>query len=133
MDPKFSRPRRIKSDTFKVETGCGSMYVIVGKIPGGETPIEVFASLGKAGGCSTAQNEALGRAISLGLKYGIPAEEFIGELRGVRCPNPKIGPKNSRCLSCAEGIGMALSEFLGVPFYDALQDGLISNEDRNSD
>jgi len=71
---KHKRPKQVQSTTVKMETGCGHLYVTVGR--DNVKIIELFATLGKAGSCITAQNEALTRAISLGLKYGIPAERF---------------------------------------------------------
>ena len=72
--------------------------------------IGVITTLGKAGGCASAQNEALCRSISLGLKWGIPVSEFISELEGIRCPNPNMFPLKERCLSCADGLASALRE-----------------------
>ena len=125
---KVLRPRKVESNTIQVNTGCGHMYVTVEFLSG--KPIGVFASLGKSGGCGAAQNEALGRAISLGLKYGVPPEDFLDELKGVRCPNPKNFPKEQRCLSCAEGVAIALAECLGIELYSN-GDGLLKNEETN--
>jgi len=108
---KLKRPVEVESRTTLVETGCGHLYVTVGCNSG--CPIEVFASLGKAGGCSTCQNEALTRSISLGLKYGIPTKEYVGELEGIRCPSPNMFPKGERTLSCADGIAKVLRGYVG--------------------
>lgn len=107
---KKVRPREVKSTTKQVKTGCGSLYVTVGF--NSNEPIEVFATLGKAGGCSNCQNEALGRAISLGLKYGVPVKEYVEELKGLRCPNPNMWPKEEKCLSCADGIAKAMEGYV---------------------
>lgn len=127
MTEKMIRPRSIESKTVQVNTGCGHMYVIIGFVE--DKPVEIFASLGKSGGCSMSQNEALGRAISLGLQYGVPIEEYIDEFRGIRCPKPLPFPKNERCLSCAEGISIALADCLGIDFYN--KNGEINNEENN--
>lgn len=107
VEPK-ARPRVLPGRTIKVKTGCGSLYVTVSL--NNEHPVEVFATLGKAGGCSNCQNEALTRAVTLGLKYGVPVEEVVKELRGIRCPNPNLWPEDERALSCADGIAKVLEE-----------------------
>lgn len=106
------RPRVTNSITERVSTGCGYLYVTVGFDKDGML-IEVFAALGKAGGCSHCQNEALTRAISLGLKFGVPVEEFIKELIGNECPGKKLWPEDERVLSCADGIGQVLRNHNG--------------------
>ena len=103
---KIERPKELRGTTTKVQTGCGNLYVTVNV--NGDKPLEVFAHLGKAGGCSNCQNEALTRVITLGLKYGIPVEEFVEELKGLHCPNPNMWPEGERVLSCADGIAKVL-------------------------
>lgn len=107
---KKARPETLEGTTLKVMTGCGNLYVTVGC--NGDEPMEVFAHLGKAGGCSNCQNEALTRSISLGLKYGIPVKEFVEELRDIQCPIPNMWPREERTLSCADGIAKALSRYV---------------------
>lgn len=106
---KETRPKVLESTTTRVKTGCGNLYVIISH--NGKDPLEIFASLGKAGGCATCQNEALTRSITLGLKYGIPIGEFITELRNLRCPNPF--PGEDGVLSCADGIAKVLEKNYG--------------------
>lgn len=108
---KVTRPKECQSITRRIKTGCGSLYVTIGSA-NGSGPIEVFAVLGKAGGCSNCQNEALTRSVSLGLKYGIPVLEYIDELRGLRCPSPVDMPGyDDNCLSCADAIAKVLKEY----------------------
>src|SRR3990167_3142846 len=100
---KYKRPKLINSKTIKIITGCGTLYVTIGRDNG--NIVEVFANLGKAGSCAKAQNEALTRSISLGLKYGIPIEEYVKELIGIRCPTPTlIGNPDEEILSCSDAI-----------------------------
>ena len=105
------RPKVLTGPTVVVTTGCGHLYVTVNS--DGGPPQEIFARLGKAGGCSNSQNEALTRAISLGLKSGISAKEYIEELRNLRCPNPNLFPEEEECLSCADGIARVLEAYVG--------------------
>jgi len=104
---KLERPKVVQSTTTRIETGCGHLYVTVGKSDG--NIIEVFATLGKAGGCAKAQGEAITRAVSLGLKYGIPVEEFIKELENIRCPSP-AWDNGEQVLSCADAIARVLKK-----------------------
>jgi len=109
---KGERPRVLQSTTEKIGTGCGNLYITIGHNEDNK-PIEVFATLGKAGGCSQCQNEALTRAITLGLRSGIPVESYIKELKGLECPSKKMWPENERVLSCPDGIARALEAFIG--------------------
>ena len=92
------RPRTISGVTGRVRTGHGNMYVTVNFDDAGK-PFEVFANQGKAGGCDSAQIEAVSRLISLALRSGIPAEAIIDQMQGITCctawddgVNVKSGP-----------------------------------------
>jgi len=105
---KIKRPKSIKSTKRDIEVGCGTLHVIMGSHE--DKLIEVIATLGKSGGCASSQIEALGRSISLGLRWGIPVEDYIEQLKDIRCPNPVVGPGSSVCLSCSDGFSKALEE-----------------------
>jgi ribonucleoside-diphosphate reductase alpha chain len=88
-----------------MDTGCGKLFVIMNDDEYG--PREVFANMGKAGGCASSNTEALGRLISLALKKGASAGEIVEQLKGIRCHVPHgMGPNAT--LSCADAIGKAL-------------------------
>ncbi|KKN24483.1 hypothetical protein LCGC14_0894230 [marine sediment metagenome] len=74
--------------------------------------VETIVTLGKSGGCASSQSEALSRAVSLGLKRGISVDEYVEELKDIRCPNPLPGPPETRCLSCADGYATALKGWM---------------------
>lgn len=95
--PKAKRPKQLTATTIKVPTGCGSMYVTIAEHEG--KPFEVFGVLGKSGGCPRAYAEALTRAITVGLRYGVPVSEFVKQLENIACPNPALddGVKISSC------------------------------------
>ena len=87
-----------------MDTGCGKLFVIMNDDEYG--PREVFANMGKAGGCASSNTEALGRLISLALKKGASAQEVVEQLKGIRCHVPYgMGPNAT--LSCADAIGKA--------------------------
>ena len=106
---KATRPTVLVGVTVKVRTSCGNMYVQMNWYKG--KLFEVFATLGHSGGCAACQSEALTRSITLGLRYGLPYEEYFSELRGIQCPMPIAFPKKDRILSCPDAIGKALSEY----------------------
>lgn len=108
---KRERPIICNSMTEMVKTGCGSLYVTI-EHDSENCPIGILARLGKAGGCSNCQNEALTRSVSLGLKYGVPPDEYVKELIGHECPNKNLWPEEERILSCADGIGRVLKGYL---------------------
>lgn len=84
---KINRPLNLTGYTVKIVTGCGNCYVTVNSVASGEV-IEVFATLGRSGSCAHCLLEAVTRCISLGLKYGVPLEEFADQLQGIKCPSP---------------------------------------------
>ena len=104
--PKLKRPTRTTGPITKIPTGCGNLYIAVGYTEE-KVPIEVFVTLGKAGGCAACHNEALGRVISLGLKYQIPVAEIVDQLSGLSCPSV-AWDDGSRITSCADAIAQAL-------------------------
>ena len=108
---KKERPKILESVSERVKTGCGYLYVTVGFDGEDDTPVEIRAALGKAGGCSNCYIEALNRAVSLGLQYGIPVEDFVKELRGHKCPSPNMWPEADQVLSCPDGIARVLEGY----------------------
>jgi ribonucleoside-diphosphate reductase alpha chain len=104
------RPGVVAGETRRVETGCGNMYVTINTDEEGR-PFELFAQIGKAGGCAASQTEAIGRLISLSLRAGVDPKAIAKQLRGVRCPSPAWN-RGEKVFSCADGIGQALAGFL---------------------
>ena len=78
------RPRTTSGVTERVRTGHGNMYVTI-NFDEGNKPFELFGTLGKAGGCDSAQLEAISRLVSLALRSGIDPLHIIEQLRGITC------------------------------------------------
>ena len=78
------RPDSVRGVTDRVRTGHGTMYVTVNMDTEGH-PFEVFTTLGKAGGCDSANLDALARLISLALRSGIDPNQIVDQLHGITC------------------------------------------------
>jgi ribonucleoside-diphosphate reductase alpha chain len=102
------RPRITHGATLCMHTGCGKMYVTVNEDEQGAC--EVFTQLGKSGGCTSSQAEAVSRLISLALRSGISTEEILFQLKGIRCPSPTLA-EGGAVLSCADAIAKALDTY----------------------
>ncbi|MDO8716356.1 MAG: vitamin B12-dependent ribonucleotide reductase, partial [Dehalococcoidales bacterium] len=101
------RPKMTTGVTEKVTTGCGSMYITVNFDEHGIC--EVFSSLGKAGGCASAQLEAICRLVSLALRSGVEIASVVKQLRGIRCPSI-AWEEGKAVLSCADAIASVLEK-----------------------
>jgi len=62
----MSRKQKLSGATYRTKTGCGNLYVTINEDCG--VAVEVFATMGKTGGCADSQIETIGRLISLGLR-----------------------------------------------------------------
>ncbi|MGH7002096.1 MAG: hypothetical protein ACREEA_11385, partial [Stellaceae bacterium] len=115
-----SRPPVLRGRTVQANVGCGPLYITLNEDTDGR-PFEVFFKLGKSGSCQQSYLEALGVAMSVGLRYGADPQKFVEKFEGMRCPNPKLrdahGPTT---LSCADGIsqGLAKALTLALPIAD---------------
>jgi FtsZ-binding cell division protein ZapB len=108
------RPPVMRGRTVQANVGCGPLYITLNEDEAGN-PFEVFFKLGKSGSCQQSYLEALGVAMSVGLRYGADPQKFVEKFEGMRCPNPKMrdgqGPTT---LSCADGISQGLAKALAL-------------------
>jgi ribonucleoside-diphosphate reductase alpha chain len=107
------RPRKTSGYTIKSRTGCGTLFISVNRDDHGLC--EVFANLGKAGGCPS-QSEATCRVVSAALRSGVDPEVLIEQLKNIRCLSTITRRKTNKdicVLSCPDAIARAIEETLG--------------------
>jgi len=103
------RPKVTRGVTERVSTGCGYIYVTLNFDEHGV--VEVFSTLGKAGGCAAAQLEAISRLVSLTLRSGVDLASVVKQLRGIRCPSI-AWEQGHAVTSCADAIATVLQKYI---------------------
>jgi hypothetical protein len=66
----------------------------------------LISGMGKAGGCSSAWSQAIGRLITLAFEKGASYMDIAEQLKDIRCPEPFTdgGEKFSSCIDAIAGI-----------------------------
>ena len=100
------RPREVHGVTEKIRTGHGNLYITTNFDLEGR-PFEVFTTLGKAGGCDSAQLEAISRLASLALRSNVDIEEIIYNLKGITCC--PFYDNGTRIYSAPDAVAVSLS------------------------
>ncbi|HEY7770876.1 vitamin B12-dependent ribonucleotide reductase [Longimicrobium sp.] len=103
---KRKRPNVLKGTTRKMNSPLGDVFVTINEDREGHE-FEVFATLGKAGSVAMADVEAIGRLISLALRFGIPVGDVYQQLRGISSDRA-VGFGENKVLSVPDAIAQAL-------------------------
>ncbi len=104
------RPREIRGVTERVRTGHGNMYITI-NFDEEQLPFEVFSTLGKAGGCDSAQLEAISRLVTLALRSGVDPQEIVSHLRGITCC--PAWDEGTLVRSAPDAVALAVERHLG--------------------
>lgn len=99
-----------KGHTIRLKTECGNLYVTIN----GDPPTQMFASLGKSGGCLSTWVDSTTRLVAELLQTGSPVYKVVKILKGFRCPSPHLYPESERVLSCSDALGCALEEYCKI-------------------
>lgn len=102
------RPQVLRGSTYKFNTPFGMAYITINNMNG--VPGEIFLNVGKAGSDVFAMSEALGRVISLFLRYGDHGQKerlLIKHLKGIG-GSGAIGFGANRVESIADAVAKAL-------------------------
>ena len=112
------RPDVVSGTTQKIETGYGSLYVTINEDQHGL--FEVFAQIGRGGGYTASFTEAVARLASLCLRTGIPVDEIIKQLDGIR--SPKIAyDHREKVYSVPDGLAKALKRQVSGELHKSIQ------------
>lgn len=105
---KKKRPQKLSGKTYQIKTGCGKLYITINDNEG--FPYEFLATMGKAGGCATAQLDCISRLISYSLQNVGQVTSIIKLMSGISCHSAII-VNEEKVLSCADAIAKILKQY----------------------
>ncbi|MEM0238539.1 MAG: adenosylcobalamin-dependent ribonucleoside-diphosphate reductase [Ignisphaera sp.] len=113
---RYERPDILKGETVRARTPLGKIYVTVNYQQQGATRTvrEVFIHLGKTGTHINSLMEALGRIISIALQYGVPINEIIRQLQGIKSGDGIKQASGHVTFSVPDTVAYALEMALGI-------------------
>ncbi len=112
---------------YKVHSGCGKFYVIIGHDE--EEPTMIFVEGDGVGGCN-ANMAAMGRSISAGLEWGTPAENYVKQFSKVKCMTA-MNNKLSCGKSCADITGKCIED--AIKMLQPKEKIVVKNEEKCCD
>jgi len=104
---KLERPETLNSKVVKVPTGHGTLYITISEQ--NNKPFEVFCTIGKSGGSIIAKAEAVGRLITLALRYEVPLNEIVNQIINIADDKP-MPWKDTVIKSIPDAVGQVLKE-----------------------
>lgn len=115
--PVRTRPLYTRGSTYRLDTPVGASYITINEDASGE-PLEMFINVGKAGSDVAAMAEALGRTISISLRFRATstpkerAKEIAHDLAGIG-GRRSVGFGPNKILSLPDAVSAALSWHYG--------------------
>jgi ribonucleoside-diphosphate reductase alpha chain len=116
-EPALERPFVVKGATYRINTPVGTAFVTLNQDEKGN-PLELFINVGKAGSDVAAMAEALGRTISIALRFRgnlnskDRAREIAEQLAGIG-GRRSVGYGPNKILSLPDAVSMAISVAMG--------------------
>lgn len=101
------RPKETQATITKVKLTCGNCYIAISELDG--EIFEVFTWVGKAGGCFACMMQSLTTSVALGIRNGVPVNEYIKHFVGQGCPSISFDD-SVKYLSCVDAIGQILRD-----------------------
>lgn len=114
----MARPKVLNGFTAKMNTACGTLYVIVNRDEKNNLK-EVFLNLGKSGTCGKAFMEMAGRLLTHAIRKDVDISAVIKSIKGIRCKDA-----DDERLSCADAIAQALEIYLQEKAEDATKQSI---------
>lgn len=117
IEPTIIRPYKIMGATYRLNTPVGTGFFTINTDQAGE-PMEVFINIGKAGSDVQAMAEALGRVISISLRFRgalkpiEKAQEIALQLAGIG-GRRSVGFGPNKILSLPDAIALSLATHFG--------------------
>ena len=91
----------------RITTGYGDLYASVNFEDGTDRPVEILATLGRAGGYTQSMVEGMCRQASVSFQLGGTVEDVVRQWQGIR--SPKVAyDKRDKVLSVPDGLAHAL-------------------------
>lgn len=100
------RPDVLASETHRIKTGYGKVYVTIGYDDDGEM-FEVFVDTGDSGGYTNAWCESTGKLISNALRAGVDPEVLYDDLQLIRTDQKDVD-NGDLVHSIPDAIGIAM-------------------------
>ena len=104
----MKRPTSLLTESHEVQVGCGTLYVTISQTH--EKYREIYAQLGKTGGCARCFTEVISTLVTEALNNRTPLEKVIHQFEGVRCPSD-----SGFLPSCPVAMGKIMEKVWGDP------------------
>lgn len=114
------RPSELPTVSQRINTGFGKVYVNITTMD--DEPFEVFVKMGKSGSERNAFCEALGIAISWGLRSGADAETVANYLTEIRTDRIQVD-NGDDIYSIPDAVGIAMLRYLHDKLGEPIRDG----------